>query len=101
MKVRARVGVLVAAVALSASLGACASDPPDAEAERTERVLDRLELTFSRAQSNCIIERLEPETMTALDGEEALEPDTVAMLDYTDALSVCVIDGGEADDDGS
>lgn len=87
---------LAATAAMAAlTVGACGSDPPTPEEQRVSRVTERLEVTFSGQQATCIADLLDPETLTALDTDKPLANDGTPILDYTDAISVCVVDGGE------
>ena len=78
------------AVAAMLSLGACTSDPPSPEEEREARIRDRLDETFSRAQTDCILDQLDEDARTALDGEGALDADSEELAAYSLVLVDCV-----------
>jgi hypothetical protein len=89
---------VVVAAALALPLGACGSDPEDPAEARRDRVRDRLESTFSRQQSDCILEQLDDEQLTVLDPrtEASDEPggdlDDPAVLEaYSNAAVACVV----------
>lgn len=89
---RPRLGAPAAALAALAALalGACTSDPPTAAEQRDQRVRDRLEVTFAKAQVDCIMDRLDDDTKDALDTTDDLPADSTALTGYSTALAACV-----------
>ena len=74
-------------VALSAA--SCASDPPSPAQQRKDRVEARLDASFSKAQSDCILKVLKPSTIAALDRDATL-PKGDDLDVYTAAVVACV-----------
>jgi hypothetical protein len=85
------------AVAVVAVLAACGSEPADPAEARRDRVRDRLESTFSRQQSDCILEQLDDDQLEVLDPriEASDEPggdldDPEVLEAYSNAAVACV-----------
>lgn len=90
---RARIALVASLAAGALLLGACSSEPPDPAEQRRDRVADRLDETFSRQQASCIIDRLDDDTVAALDADDATAPldaESSELLAYTDAVLGCV-----------
>lgn len=83
---------LVGALALGAPLAGCSDEAPDPAEARQERVETRLRDSFSAAQARCIVERLDPAAVRALDRTADLEAESVAMVAYSEAVTACVAD---------
>ncbi|QXC61667.1 hypothetical protein KSP35_02120 [Aquihabitans sp. G128] len=91
-RARRRTAAPAAALVAAALLVAGCSDPkPDPAKERRDRIEQRLR-SFSAAQSNCILERVDEQTLVALDRTNGLEADSAAMADYSAAVVACVAD---------
>ncbi len=79
-------------VAASFLVSACSgSEPTEAEARRA-RVEDRLEATFSRAQVDCLLDRLDGPALATLDRARDVDIDSPALASYSEALVSCVAD---------
>jgi hypothetical protein len=91
---RRPIGVLVCAVTLTWSLGACSDPPPDPGEARRTRVETRLRDSFSANQATCILERIDEPTLVALDRTADLDADSEPMATYSDAVVDCVTDPG-------
>lgn len=82
--------VVLALASVSMTAVSCTSDPPSPAEQRVERMRDRLEVSFSDRQVDCILEALDADTLEALDQEEALASDSPALRTFSDALAFCV-----------
>ena len=87
---RLRGTALVLAMALT--VAGCADPAPDPAQARRNRVEDRLRSSFSVAQSTCILDRLDPAALRAVDRTATLQGDTEALASYSDAVASCVTD---------
>lgn len=72
--------------------GGCSEPEPDPAEVRAEVVRNRLGETFSGAQVDCIMKRLDDSVLRALDRDVDLEPDDDAMATYSEAVTACVAD---------
>jgi hypothetical protein len=77
-------------LAVAALAGACSSEPEDPAEARRDRIEARLEDTFSRQQSDCILEQLDDAQLEALDLTTDLE-DPAALEAYSNAAVACVV----------
>ena len=93
-RLRLGVATLVAAVALVA--GCSDDEEPNPAQERLDRVEARLSESFSAAQTECILDQVEPATLRELDRKRDLEPGSEELADYSDAVATCVSDPGAA-----
>lgn len=85
--------VVLAVSAVAALLVTGCSEPePDPVEVRAEVVRNRLGETFSEAQVDCIMGRLDDSVLQALDRDIDLDPDGEAMAAYSEAVSSCVAD---------
>jgi hypothetical protein len=85
------------AVTVTVALGGCASEPDDPAEARRDRVRDRLESTFSRQQSDCILEQLDDDQLAVLDPRTDADDEPGGDLDdpevleaYSNAAVACV-----------
>lgn len=85
-----RASVLVVAGALM--VVSCSGLAPSPTQARRNRVEDRLRSSFSAAQTTCILDRLDPTSITAIDRTSALKSRSQALVTYSDAVANCVAD---------
>jgi len=83
--------VVAVAMLAAVALVGCTKDQADPAQERRDRLEQRLR-SFSAAESNCILRRLDDATMRALDRTAALTGGSKAQKAYTDAVVACVTD---------
>lgn len=84
--------VVIGSLVLAATLAGCSgSEPTEAEARR-ERVTERLEDSFSAAQTRCILDRVDDTVVRALDRQADLDPGSEAQAAYSEAVTACVAD---------
>lgn len=87
---RRRAAVRVAAVSLAlVALGACSGKSQTPAERREARVRARIERSFSRSQTTCIMKVLDPPTIAALDRLTTLPKDSEALRIYSNALVAC------------
>lgn len=79
----------VAALVAIASLAGCSSDPKTPAEQREARVRERIEASFSRSQTTCIMKVLDPATIKALDRDATLKADSEALRIYSNAVVAC------------
>lgn len=81
---------LVLAVTVSAAVSACGDDELTPEEQRRERVEERLELSFTDEQADCMMERFDEELFVALDREGQL-PQGDALDEFSAIARECVV----------
>ncbi len=74
-------------------LAGCSKPAPSPADQRRDRVQQRLESTFSDAQASCILDRLDPTALKAVDRTTSLAHDTASLAAYSDAVAACVASG--------
>ncbi len=79
-------------LAAAFTIAGCSDPAPDPAQARRNRVEDRLRSSFSVAQSTCILDRLDPAALRAVDRTATLQGDTEALATYSDAVAACVRD---------
>ena len=90
--IRRRATALIAGAALAVlalTAAGCADEPKDPAQIRAESVQARIEDSFSRTEASCIMEVLEPDTITALYRTSGVPADSEAMRIYTNAVVLC------------
>lgn len=87
-----RLVVLAFSAAAALLVTGCSEPEPDPVEVRAEVVRNRLGETFSEAQVDCIMGRLDDSVLQALDRDNDLDPDGEAMSAYSEAISACVAD---------
>lgn len=90
---RRTLALILAVAALSGTSACSGSEPTPAEARRA-RVEATLEETFSRAQVDCLLQRLDPESLATLDRSQDIDVDSPGLTAYSEALVSCVSDPG-------
>lgn len=73
-------------------VGACSDPEPDPTQVRQDRVEKRLRASFSASQARCIVDRVDPAVVRALDRTADLDADTDIMRAYSAAVAACVTD---------
>ncbi len=83
-----------AALVLVATLtiAGCSKPAPSPAQARKTRVEHRLRSSFSVAQSTCILDRLDPAALRAVDRTTKLAAQTKELAAYSDAVANCVTD---------
>jgi hypothetical protein len=85
--------ILVVAVAVGAS--ACSEEKLTPEEARRERVEERLKLSYTDEQVECMLDQFSDDLLIALDGEGKM-PQTGSELDqFTTVTRGCIIESGD------
>ena len=87
---RLAIAALVLAAALT--IAGCSKPAPSPAQARKARVEHRLRSSFSVAQSTCILDRLDPAALRAVDRTTTLAAQTKELTTYSDAVASCVTD---------
>jgi len=86
---RSRAAAAGLALVLAVTAASCSSDPKDPATLRKERVEARIDATFSRSQTACIMKVLDGPTIAALDTTSSLPARSEALRIYSNAVVAC------------
>ena len=87
-----RPAVVALVLAVAVGLAGCSDPEPDPTQVRQDRVEKRLRDSFSATQARCIVDRVDPAVVRALDRSVDLDADAAVMRAYSDAVTACVTD---------
>lgn len=96
MSIRTRpLSAVVLVVALVLGAGACSDDEPTPEEARLQRVEERLKLSFTDEQVECMIGQFSDDLLVALDGERKMPQAGGELDEFTSITQGCIIESGD------
>ena len=82
-------------VALAVGAGACGEDDPTPEEARRQRVEERLKLSYTDEQVDCMLEQLSEGVLTSLDGKGNMPQGGAELEEFSTVARACVIGSGD------